>query len=157
MTEQQIEQLGKCYLLSGVAPEAVAAVAGLAEFGALLAGEVVTRCGERNSDLYVILDGRVNVLTEHGDKLGEAGPGAVLGEVALVDDQPRSASCVCAGLVHYARLPAKALRHYMVANKEAGFTMLANLSRVLSMRLRQTDHAMEVLFDRNRDAWDHAL
>jgi CRP-like cAMP-binding protein len=157
MTDEQVQRFGSCYLFGGVAPEAVREVAGLAEFGAMLAGEVLARAGERSADLFVILDGRVNVLTKHGDKLGEAGAGAVIGEVSLVDDQPRSADCVCAGMVQFARLPSKELRRYMAANKDAGFTMLANLARVLSMRLRQTDQAMGVLFDRGRDPWEHPM
>lgn len=157
MTTENIELLGKCYLLSGLSQEAVAEVAGIAEFGNMLAGETLTEAGEKGSDLFIVLDGRVVINTKGGDKLADAGPGSVLGEIALVDDQPRSATAVCAGLVRYARLPAKDLRAYMARNKETGFAMLANLARVLSMRLRQTDHALEMLHDKSRDPWEHSF
>lgn len=157
MTTQQFEAFRACYLFVGVDDALVRDVAALAEFGAKLAGEPLTEAGSRDADLFVVLEGRANILTRGGDKICEVGSGAVIGEVALVDDQPRSATAVCVGLVDFARLPSKELRSYMARNKDVGFTMLANLARVLSMRLRNTDHAIEVLFDRGRDAWDHAL
>lgn len=157
MTQENIEALGHCYLLSGVPRESVEEVAAIAEFGTMLAGETLTEAGQKASDLFIVLEGRVVINTKGGDKLADAGPGAVLGEIALVDDQPRSATAVCAGLVKYARFPAKELRTYMARNKEVGFVMLANLARVLSMRLRQTDHALEMLHDKTRDPWEHAF
>ncbi len=156
MTAENLEALGKCYLMSGLSPEAVTDVAGIAECGTMLAGESLTEAGQRGCDLFVILEGKVVINTKGGDKLADAGPGSVVGEIALVDDQPRSATVVCAGLVRYARFPAKELRAYMAKNRETGFAMLANLSRVLSMRLRQTDHALDLLHDKTRDPWEHS-
>lgn len=156
MTAENLAALGKCYLLSGLSPEAVTDVAGIAECGTMLAGESLTEAGQRGSDLFVILEGKVVINTKGGDKLADAGPGSVVGEIALVDDQPRSATVVCTGLVRYARFPAKELRAYMAKNRETGFAMLANLSRVLSMRLRQTDHALDLLHDKTRDPWEHS-
>ncbi|HXH59933.1 MAG TPA: cyclic nucleotide-binding domain-containing protein [Fimbriimonadaceae bacterium] len=154
---QYEEVFKKNYLVSGLSDEKIAEVAALAENGCKLAGEPLIEKGDKSGDLFVILDGTVNVFTAKWDKISESGPGSVLGEVALVDAGPRSASAVCKGLVHFARLPAKELRAYMAANKDVGFVMLANLSRVLSMRLRQTAEVMEDLRAKTADPWQHAL
>lgn len=151
------EIFGKNYLVYGLDEKAIDAIASLAEFNGKVAGESLIEKGEQSGDLYVILDGTVNVYTDQGDKIAEASPGSVLGEVALVDDGPRSANAVCVGQVQYARLPAKELRKFMATNKDAGFVMLANLARVLSMRLRQTAAVMEDLRAQTEDPWKNAL
>ena len=147
----------KNYLVTGLPADAIEEIAGLAEYGCKLAGESLMEKGETSSDLFVILEGTVNVYTKQGDKLGDATPGAVLGEIALVDAGPRSANAVCVGLVKYAQLPAKTLRKYMADNKEIGFTMLANLSRVLSMRLRNSAQVMEHLRAETMDPWENSI
>jgi CRP-like cAMP-binding protein len=147
----------KNYLVHGLPDSAIEEIAALAVCDGGLAGDVIVKKGEKSSDLFVILDGTVNILTDKGDKLTEVGPGSVLGEVALVDAGPRSASAVCKGQVHYARLPAKELRAFMANNKDAGFVMLANLSRVLSMRLRGASVAIEDLRAKTEDPWKGSL
>ena len=57
----------------------------------------------------------------------------------------------------YAKLPAKELRSYMAGNKDAGFVMLANLARVLSMKLRQNAAVMEDLRAQTQDPWEGSL
>ena len=147
----------KNYLVGGLPDEVIEEIAGLAEFGTMLAREELIKKGDKSSDLFVILDGSVQVYTSSGDKLAEAGPGSVLGEVALVDDQPRSAHAVCMGLVKYACLPAGALHKYMSDNRDVGFIMMANLARVLTMRLRKASIVMEDLYGKAQDPWKFAL
>jgi CRP/FNR family cyclic AMP-dependent transcriptional regulator len=154
---QHADVFKKNYLVHGLPDSAIEEIAALAECNGGLAGEVIVNKGEKSSDLFVILDGTVNILSDKGDKLAEVGPGAVLGEIALVDAGPRSADAVCKGLVHYAKLPAKELRAYMAKNKDAGFVMLANLARVLSMRLRNTSVAVEDLRAKTEDPWKGSL
>jgi CRP-like cAMP-binding protein len=106
----------------------------------------------------VILEGRVNVLTSDGDKLAEVGPGSVLGEIELIDAGPKTANAICVGLVDLARIPVPALRALMKSDLELGFTILANLSRVLCGRLRKADNMLESLMDENNGgAWNNAL
>jgi CRP-like cAMP-binding protein len=154
---QYADVFSKNYLVHGLPDNTIEEIGALAAFEGGLAGDVLVKKGEKSSDLYVILDGTVNILTDKGDKLTEVGPGSVLGEVALVDAGPRSATAVCKGLVKFAKLPAKELRAYMAKNKDAGFVMLANLSRVLSMRLRQTSIAIEDLRAKTEDPWKGSL
>jgi CRP-like cAMP-binding protein len=144
------------YLVCGLAQHKIDEIAAMAKFETLNAGGSVVSVGDRSSDLYVVLDGTVLIHTQHGDKLAEAGPGSVIGEVALVDDQPRCANVTAQGSVCLARLPAKELRAYMSKNRDTGFVMLANLARVLSMRLRALDQVVEGLFDKAKDPWDFA-
>ncbi len=154
METQRLDAFRQNYLVYGLSEDKIDEILAIASFETLLAQEPICLKGVKSSDLYVVLEGRVNITSQHGEKLAELGPGAVIGEVALVDDQPRSANAVCITAVHFARLPAKELRQYMVQNKDVGFHMLANLARVLSTRLRATDAVVDDLAGRARDPWE---
>ncbi len=55
------------------------------------AGEIIFREGDKGDRLYVVVDGRVEVVK--GDTvLGNLGPGECFGEMALVSDSPRNAT-----------------------------------------------------------------
>jgi CRP-like cAMP-binding protein len=57
----------------------------------LAAGETLFTEGEPGTTLYVISEGDV-VVESNGTELARLGPGAFFGEIALITDQPRSAS-----------------------------------------------------------------
>lgn len=141
------------YLTHGLPQEAIDGVAELGELVHFPLSDVILVRGSRSADLYVILDGKAIVYGAGKEKLGEAGPGSVVGEIALVDAGPRSADVAALTSVDAVRLPADRLRRYMAEHKDQGFTMLANLARVLSVRLRSTSLALEDLAARNEDPW----
>lgn len=150
-----VEVFKKTYLAVGLSTDEAAEIAAIAEVKSYLAGELIIRQGEKSGDLFVILEGKVNVITQGGEKLGEAGAGSVLGEIALLDDQPRSADAVCVGLTKAARFPAKEFRSLLNKNRSMGFIVLANLGRVICTRLRNASDRIDHLM--GQDVWKGAL
>jgi hypothetical protein len=58
-------------------------------------GEPVFTKGDVGSELFVVLDGEIRIHLDHGGRevtLARIGPSMVLGEMAVFDEQPRSAS-----------------------------------------------------------------
>jgi CRP/FNR family transcriptional regulator, cyclic AMP receptor protein len=59
-------------------------------------GDVIVRQGDDDSNVYLVLAGRVRVLRSGEDRaekaMAELGPGEVFGEVASLETQPRSAT-----------------------------------------------------------------
>jgi len=58
------------------------------------AGASLFREGERPDYMYVLLEGMADILVG-GTQVELANPGSILGEMALVDGAPRSATVVC--------------------------------------------------------------
>jgi CRP-like cAMP-binding protein len=147
------------YLVSGLDDAAIEEIAGLAEYRVHLAREDIIVRGAPGADLIVVLDGRVNVVSDKGEKLAEVGPGSVLGEIALLDNQPRSAHAVALGRVLAAHIPAKELRKLLGTKRDIGFVVLANLCQVLCQRLRTTGEKLDHIAEKaaSKNPWDHAL
>ena len=58
-------------------------------------GETLMREGERGECAYIIESGNVEILVRRGGQLlqiGTRGPGSILGEMAMIDDKPRTAT-----------------------------------------------------------------
>lgn len=71
----------------------------------LRAGDVLTRQGDPGDELYLVLDGVVAVDVD-GSPLGELGPGAVLGERAVLEDGRRTSTLTAVTPVRVAAVPA---------------------------------------------------
>ncbi|MCW5942286.1 MAG: cyclic nucleotide-binding domain-containing protein [Fimbriimonadaceae bacterium] len=156
LNEQQLAAFTKSYFVAGLNEEQLARVAALGRVNHLVAGEAIVQVGEKSGDLFVVLDGKITIRAADGDELASVGPPSVIGEMSLIDDQPRSASAICVTLCTLVRFEAKPLRRLMWQDKEVGFVVLSNLARVLITRLKQANEKVDVLMDKV-DPWEHAL
>lgn len=57
------------------------------------AGTEIFRLGDKGGEMYVVLEGSARIHVR-GRVVEIAGPGAIVGEMAMVDDAPRSATVV---------------------------------------------------------------
>jgi CRP/FNR family transcriptional regulator, cyclic AMP receptor protein len=104
------------------------------------AGTTLIRQGDSGSGLFIITSGHVQVtIAHHPDRAEEVagtfGPGSVLGEMALLDDQPRSASIVATEDVKVLILPVWEFRATMRSHPDIAIKLLS----VLSKRLRKLE------------------
>lgn len=145
------------YLVAGLTDDQMAQVANLAKHHLFPSGHVLCRIGDQADSLFVVLAGSLSVTTADGDKLGEVSAGSVVGEIGIVDVRQRTANVTCVGNVTVAAIPIDGLRQLMNSNREWGFLILANLARVLAVRLQQADARIDDLSDKAGDVWTHAL
>ena len=61
-------------------------------------GDTIVKQGDKGIGFYLVLGGRARV-EKAGQKLAELGPGQYFGEMALLDDQPRTADVKAQGPV----------------------------------------------------------
>jgi CRP-like cAMP-binding protein len=105
----------------------------------LAPGDFLFREGEKGDKMYVLLEGEIDIFL--GDFVLEtAGPGALLGEMALIDDSPRTANAV-------AKSPAKVAQidrprfHFLVQQTPHFAT---HVMKILANRLRHMNAVTSV-------------
>ncbi|MBN1984002.1 MAG: cyclic nucleotide-binding domain-containing protein [Chitinivibrionales bacterium] len=93
--------------------------------------------GESSCEMFIIRSGKVRILKQEGDntvELAILGPGSVLGELSLLDHQPRSATAQVIEDVHALLIDEKDFSHTMDTVPE----WLANIISIIVSRLRDT-------------------
>jgi hypothetical protein len=83
------------------------------------AGEELIKQGDEGRDLFLILDGLVDIEVD-GEEVAELGPGALLGEMALVDGGARTASVYATTPVRVAVVPPDAVDQGALEELAAG-------------------------------------
>jgi CRP-like cAMP-binding protein len=106
------------------------------------AGEALLVHGEAAARVLVLRDGRVKVVVANrggaDTVLAFRGPGALLGEQALVDRQARSATVVAVEPVALLVIAGSVFRAYLERRPHVMFAMLA----LMSTRLRDSDRRL---------------
>lgn len=94
-------------------------------------GQTLFKAGEPATEMYVLLEGQADIIIAD-TVLEKAGPGTLLGEMALIEHAPRAATVI-------ARAPCKLARI-----DHARFTFLVQQNPYFAL------HVMKVLVDRLR-------
>lgn len=129
--------LGTCRLFRGMRPWQIKKVILVGEIRPILAGETLVHVGESGAEMYILLDGVMQVEIEGADGGGpQVGPGEIVGELALVSGAPRAATvrAISAGevlVLRWEHIERIGRRHPRIAAP-----LFLNLARVVSSRLR---------------------
>lgn len=115
-------------------------------------GEVIIREGDQATLFFVLARGTVSVQirvpTETGEKqrrVASLGPGLTFGEMALLDGGARSADVIADERVICYGLAVEQLKELSVSHPNIMVTILANLTRDFSERLRHANEAIRTL------------
>lgn len=115
------------------------------------AGSLVFKEGDPPDFIALVRKGKVEIKkqTEFKGKqiiLAHMTKGSVLGELAVFDDFPRSASVEAIEDTDLLILKNEAMESFIESNPELGIKLLKGVSRVLSLRLRQLAERLVVIF-----------
>jgi CRP-like cAMP-binding protein len=124
------------YIFRGLSRDVIAGIAALADIRKYRGGDVIVRQYEHNSDLIIILEGSARIKSIEDETIAEFGPGSIVGEIALIDDEPRSATVTAMGDVQAAVIPSSQLHAVMDMDPEVGKVIMTNIARVLCRRMR---------------------
>lgn len=105
---------------------------------ALYAGEVLYRQGEAGDFMCIVISGRLRVVAAGVNNaefpVDELGSGEIVGEMALLSGEPRSATVYAIRDTQLAKLSKSGMLHFLTMHPEAAFLML---TRPLVSRLRR--------------------
>ena len=136
-------------LLAGLSGSELLAIESVAELQPVCSGDVIIRTGDPADAMYFVLEGsvsvRVSLASGRSRRLSTLGAGVAFGEMAILDDQPRSADIVADEDGALARLSVDDLRDLAIEHPNLGATLYRNLSVALSRRLRSANDQVRAL------------
>jgi CRP/FNR family transcriptional regulator, cyclic AMP receptor protein len=132
--DEKLELLRTVPLFSGLSIRELRRIGELADEVDLPAGRVLMRQGEHGSEMLVVIDGSARIERD-GAVIAERGAGEVLGEIALLDGGPRTATVT---LTRDSRLLVLGRREFQAAMDELPDVRLRVLEAV-AQRVRTLD------------------
>lgn len=133
------------YLTAGLNDDEVHGLVELAEFVEVASLKDIVRASDVSFDLYVLLEGNVEVTTEGGDIISRLREGAIIGEFAFFEDGARSATVMSNGPSKLVHLDGEKLIKFMDTNPKVGMALYRNLGKTLCERLRSANIQIERL------------
>jgi CRP/FNR family cyclic AMP-dependent transcriptional regulator len=131
--DTKADALRQCPFFAGLSRGELVAVAKATEDMEVPEGKVLTRQGESGREFFVIIEGEVSVAKD-GSEIRTMGPGDFFGEIALLEDRPRTAT-----------VTAKTPLRFFVLTRQSFRSLLAHqpgieeqVTKALQERVRST-------------------
>jgi CRP/FNR family cyclic AMP-dependent transcriptional regulator len=141
-TEEVVELLGGVPVFSTLVADDLERIAQFAVPREFEPGEVVFREGDASDTCYVVRDGRARALRTHRDgrtlTLATFGPGDIFGELALFEDERRSATVEAIEQTGTVAVLGPDMRRLMSEHAEISSRLVIALGR----RLRETNERL---------------
>jgi CRP/FNR family transcriptional regulator len=137
-----VELLGRVPVFSTLEREDLERVAALAVPRSFESGQVVFREGDASDTCYVVRSGSARAVREHSDgraiTLAGFGPGDIFGELAMFEDERRSATVEAVLSTEVVALLGPDMRRLMVEHPQISVRLVVALGR----RLRDTNERL---------------
>ena len=137
------------YLFRGLSSTHIDEILAITTIQTFEGGDTIVRQFDRNTDLMIMLKGLAYIKTFGGDTIAEVGPGTVLGEVSLIDEEPRSATVVSSGASEMAVIQSESLKNLMKHDLGMRCVMMENLARLICQRLRTANVQLDGVLARS--------
>lgn len=119
---QRMVALRTVDIFRGFSPDELKALADKLQAAPYLKGDVLVRQGADARRLYIVVEGRADVIvqSERGDraKVAELGPGDFFGEMGLMTGEPRTATVVATSAMQCYRIDKDAFGELLVARTD---------------------------------------
>ncbi|KPK04797.1 MAG: hypothetical protein AMJ64_12840 [Betaproteobacteria bacterium SG8_39] len=150
-SEQMRALIPTCTLLENFSPPEVRLLAQFMDVYRAAPGREIIREGGGGDFMVMILEGRVEVQKRNRwnemQVIAEVGPGRTLGEMSMIDGEPRFATCVAIEPVVIAVMQRESLARIIVEQPLLGAKILMELVLMLSQRLRATSSRLVQVLD----------
>jgi CRP/FNR family transcriptional regulator, cyclic AMP receptor protein len=133
--EETVALLGRVPVFEALRPEDLVRVADVAVPRDFRGGEVVFREGDDSDTCYVVRSGHARAVREHADgrqiTLATFGPGDFFGELAMFDDERRSATVEAVDALDVLGIPGVDMRALLSRHPEIAVKLVIALGRRL--------------------------
>ncbi|MGA3287880.1 MAG: cyclic nucleotide-binding domain-containing protein [Bacteroidota bacterium] len=137
------EVLSKVPAFANLAPRELKEVAVIVHKREYRSGEPVFYQGDPGLGMYIVKDGEVSIVIQGKDgnerELALFGDGDFFGELALLDESPRSANAVCKTECTLIGFFRPDLFELIEKNTTLGIKIVLKLAEIVAQRLRHTD------------------
>lgn len=144
-----VSRLREIYLFKNLSERVLGEVAALAFTEEYRRGETIFSEGSMGDKFYLILQGNVRISkTIHGigeEALAILKEGSYFGEMALLDEAPRSADAIAERRCVLSVITRGDFERLLSQNKELAYELLWSFVRTLSGRLREMNDKMTFL------------
>ena len=141
-SEETIALLHRVPVFSALADDELERVADVAVPRSFGAGEVVFREGDESNTCYVVRTGHARAIREHSDgrsiTLATFGPGDIFGELAMFDNESRSATVETLETTEAVAILGGDMRRLLREHPDIAVKLIAALGR----RLRETNERL---------------
>ncbi len=147
--EKAVELLSKISLFAALQPSYLRRIANLGVEEDYEAGALIFKEGEHGDKMYLILSGAVRIgrqLPGMGEEaLAVLRAGTHFGEMALIDDFPRSADARAHEPAKLFVIHKKDMEDLLFVDRDLAYDLLWSFVRTLSSRLRETNDKMSFM------------
>jgi len=106
------------------------------------AGQAIIREGDEGDFMLLVISGSVDIFKSNAEQeqqlMTSVGPGMTLGEMSMIDGEPRFATCIVTDTTVFAVLTRDAMAKIILERPSLGTKILIVLVTMLTHRLRQT-------------------
>ncbi|SVC90668.1 uncharacterized protein METZ01_LOCUS343522 [marine metagenome] len=150
-----IKLLENLYIFRGLSDDDISRIEAIAELESYSSGDLIFRQNDAADAFFVIQHGTVNIeLDEEGDTSGPIavatlGTGSHFGEMAFLDNQPRSASAIAASYSDILRIGYSAMKEVLESDSALSIHVYKQLARFMCSRLRLT--TLDLKYERSQN------
>ena len=134
---QKLDHLTKVPLFAGLNKKQLQLIAKSSDEVSLAAGDVLVDQGQTGREAFLLLAGQVTV-KRNGRKVATLGPGAIVGELALLDHGPRTATVTADTDISVLVVD----RRNFLEIVESSHTLTSKLLEYLASRIRELDKSV---------------
>jgi CRP-like cAMP-binding protein len=124
------ERLAEIPLFQGLSKKELSHISSLATRLELPAGKALTKEGQQGYEFIIVLEGEVEV-RQHGQVIAKRGAGDYFGEIALLDNRPRTATVVATTPVVIEVIERREFLGLVAENPEIGQKIMATMAQRL--------------------------
>lgn len=147
--DEIISQLSQVELFSGLKPQGLKLIAEVTSEETFSSGTKIFSHGEVGDKLYVIVEGKVRISREVAgmgeEALAVLGAGQAFGEMALLDESPRSADARAHERCQVLSISKARFDDLLFMHKDLAYEVLWSVVRMLVRRLRETTDKLTFL------------